>query len=232
MEKRSLALLLLVCVQLVFAQVEKPDTLTVLGPTGYPGFEQHPVFIRLQESFSVHKVNLVLADLPGPRGLVAMERGEIDVTLGRKSDSLLASSNHLVRIEEPLAELRVYLYLLKENYAADPQSYCDGAWAISSEQKGVEHRIAAFLGCEKIPPIIWKNHIQERIKMLKARRFLLMPAPSIFEPLIFGADRDVVRVEPAFIEDQNYLFIHSKHQALIPAITESLRQFNQAEAAQ
>lgn len=230
--KRFFLVFILFGVQLSLAQTDAPKTFTVLGPPGYPHFNEHPVFIRLQDIFTAYHVGLVLADFPGPRGLLALEQGEIDITLGRKSDSLLAASTHLIRIEEPLDDLRVYLYLLKENYSDNLISYCDGAWAISTEQKGVEQKIAEFLGCETIPPIIWKNHIQERVKMLEAKRFLLMPAPSIFEPIIFGIDAEVVRVEPAFIIGKNYLFIHSKYKALIPAITESLRRFNQVKEVQ
>lgn len=179
-------------------------------PEGYPDFHASPFFIQLAEKLK--RVGLVLepVEYPTMRALQFVVDGKVDMIAGREN-SVVGQTPALVRIPSPLLELNIHVYVLAENATLGPAELCAGYWGLSSDQSELVPLIQGYLGCEGPSNIVWKSNLQERIQMLKAKRFLLMPAPTSYEPLMNARGQAVYRIEPAVVNDFLYAYLHAGH---------------------
>lgn len=220
-----IALTLVVCflllADLAFAHDARPKKIVFAIPEGYPNFTDSAFFKGLSQRFNKVGLELDPVEYPSVRAFQFLLDGKVDMIAGRRN-TLTESSPALIRVPNPLLELHVHLYMVEENAELTHKQLCEDYWGLSPDQPGLITLIEAYLGCEKPARIVWKSNLQERIQMLKARRFVLMPAPTSYEYLLTLRGVPVYRLEPAILHDFLYAYVHESHAEQAALINKAL----------
>jgi len=206
------------------AKNNNQQTIFILN-SGITDTKPHPVDLFIQQVFTQLNIKITYRNTPSRRTYKEASFGLIDGTYPHIA-SITASHKNLVMVPEPIGMHQLVAVTTNPDI-----NLSHGLTGLS------KYKVAYVAGWVLIEPLIKGLHNTFTVtdqntlfSMLKAKRFdVILCSRSIVAAYIKKSGSQQMRIlDPVLRTDPMYLFIHQKHQKLVPLIEEKMRQLKKS----
>lgn len=180
-------------------------------------------------ALSDNHLDMELVFMPATRSLLQANQGLVDGELIRSENSV---GNHIgtLAVPEPLCAVDYYLYGL-------PPATASNYWSDLPDPHLIVlanlHELSRLLppSLTTAPPLAVQN-VRQGVRSLLSDQGNLLLMPEGLVEIAQATDptqtRNIIKLHPRIARQPGYLWLHQRHQNLIPAIAASIKQLKTA----